>query len=223
MGRGPLSLAALVYAIYCFGMDRITYRGVVYTRSKGRPYYSAPRGHDGESLLHRQIYADHHGPIPDGYLVHHADHDKSNNDPSNLVALTRKEHAAEHRNDELWSSDEWQAHLTEIREKATEWHRSDEGRAWHREHGRKVWEGRERFDKPCEHCGSVFPAATRRARFCGRNCIAAARRRRVRVVSECAECGKPFEQSEALRQVTCGPSCGGKRGARKRRGIAVTA
>jgi len=33
---------------------------------------------------------------PEGCVVHHRDGDKTNNDPSNLVVMTRSEHALEH-------------------------------------------------------------------------------------------------------------------------------
>ena len=46
---------------------------------------------------HRQIYEQHHGPIPRdetgrSYDIHHIDGDHSNNDPSNLKAVTVQEH-----------------------------------------------------------------------------------------------------------------------------------
>lgn len=49
------------------------------------------------SHIYRKIYEQHYGPIPkdsDGrtFEVHHKDGDNSNNDPSNLVALTIQEH-----------------------------------------------------------------------------------------------------------------------------------
>jgi hypothetical protein len=49
------------------------------------------------SYIYRKIYEQHYGPIPrdsDGksYDIHHIDGDDSNNNPSNLVALTLKEH-----------------------------------------------------------------------------------------------------------------------------------
>lgn len=37
------------------------------------------------------------GSLPRGYVVHHKDRNSLNDDPSNLVALTRKEHTDEHR------------------------------------------------------------------------------------------------------------------------------
>lgn len=37
------------------------------------------------------------GPLPLGKVVHHRDHNSLNDDPANLVALTRAEHIAEHQ------------------------------------------------------------------------------------------------------------------------------
>jgi hypothetical protein len=37
------------------------------------------------------------GPLPRGSVVHHKDRDSLNDAPGNLVALTRKEHVAEHQ------------------------------------------------------------------------------------------------------------------------------
>jgi hypothetical protein len=47
--------------------------------------------------IYRKIYETHYGPIPkdeDGrsYEIHHIDGDDSNNDPSNLVALSLQAH-----------------------------------------------------------------------------------------------------------------------------------
>jgi hypothetical protein len=47
--------------------------------------------------IYRKIYEQHYGPIPKEdngrtYEIHHIDGDDSNNDPSNLVALTLQEH-----------------------------------------------------------------------------------------------------------------------------------
>lgn len=37
--------------------------------------------------------------VPRGYVIHHKDRDSLNDDPGNLVALTRSEHAREHEHD----------------------------------------------------------------------------------------------------------------------------
>jgi hypothetical protein len=44
----------------------------------------------------RAVYEQHHGPIPPGFVVHHVDGDGLNNDPANLVAMSRSEHARLH-------------------------------------------------------------------------------------------------------------------------------
>lgn len=46
--------------------------------------------------LHREVYADHHGAVPEGLDVHHVDGDKANNDIANLVAISRSEHLKGH-------------------------------------------------------------------------------------------------------------------------------
>ncbi len=37
------------------------------------------------------------GPLPKGWVVHHKDRDSLNDHPDNLVGMTRRDHAAEHR------------------------------------------------------------------------------------------------------------------------------
>lgn len=68
----------------------VTWQGHKYTlRNNG--YYGRTTGE--RSLLHRDVWTHHNGPIPDGWDVHHRDHDKTNNDPANLEALPKDEHA----------------------------------------------------------------------------------------------------------------------------------
>ena len=47
-------------------------------------------------LLHRLIYEEVFGPIPKGYAIHHIDGDKTNNNPSNLMLLTKSNHHSLH-------------------------------------------------------------------------------------------------------------------------------
>lgn len=48
------------------------------------------------------VWEHHHGrPVPSGYVIHHRDHNPLNDDISNLQALTRAEHAREHRRTRL--------------------------------------------------------------------------------------------------------------------------
>ena len=47
--------------------------------------------------LASRIYKKHHGPIPDGYEIHHVDGDRFNDDISNLVAISHEEHVELHK------------------------------------------------------------------------------------------------------------------------------
>lgn len=46
--------------------------------------------------LHRQIWIDHHGEIPEGHIIHHKDGNPLNNEIGNLEAMPRGEHAKMH-------------------------------------------------------------------------------------------------------------------------------
>lgn len=74
-------------------LESIEFNGRKYTlRNTG--YYGATSGDRG--LMHRHVWERHNGPIPDGFDVHHIDHDRSNNDPENLVCLAKDEHTRLH-------------------------------------------------------------------------------------------------------------------------------
>ena len=65
----------------------------------GIKFYSSGNGYLKSSnglWLHRYIWEKHNGNIPEGYVVHHIDHNKSNNDINNLEMISDKEHRLEH-------------------------------------------------------------------------------------------------------------------------------
>ena len=47
--------------------------------------------------LHRLIYEAVYGKIPNGYQIHHIDHDKTNNNPSNLMLIESSAHLSLHK------------------------------------------------------------------------------------------------------------------------------
>jgi len=65
--------------------------GRVWTRYRG--YYTC-KG----QRLHRAVWEAGHGPIPEGWHVHHRDGDRENNAPANLEALSPAAHAEIHAN-----------------------------------------------------------------------------------------------------------------------------
>ena len=46
--------------------------------------------------LHRYIWEKYNGEIPDGYIIHHKDHNKNNNNIDNLELMLEFEHRKEH-------------------------------------------------------------------------------------------------------------------------------
>ena len=56
--------------------------GNVYKRKDG--YFQISSGVNQGKLLHRLIYEENFGSIPNGFCIHHLDNDKNNNDPNNL-------------------------------------------------------------------------------------------------------------------------------------------
>jgi len=54
---------------------------------------------NGESWLeHRWVWTQAHGPIPDGYVIHHINHDSRDNRLENLELMEQNEHKRHHAN-----------------------------------------------------------------------------------------------------------------------------
>lgn len=47
-------------------------------------------------LLHRRVWAERFGEIPNEYIIHHINGDKKDNRIENLECLSRKEHCKKH-------------------------------------------------------------------------------------------------------------------------------
>ena len=147
-----------------------------------RVYYQR-RVPGGVQYLHRDVWLDAHPgeEIPDRWHVHHKDEDPFNNDPSNLELLSPAEHNVIHPGDQSWEEENLLEHLDRIRPLAAEWHRSEEGREWHVQHGKEPGEGASRgTTSPCAECGTAFkswstspPAKTEDD--CSRLCVNRAR------------------------------------------------
>jgi len=156
---------------------------------------------------HRLVYQDCIGDLPDDswtWNVHHKDGDILNNDPSNLWLVTRGQHASLHRKGSHFSDEQknvmkkavlqYQSelseegktkrreHLAEIRGLTKEWHKSEEGRLWHKEQGKKVFDElhKKKIQKTCIECGKVFDAVKAfadRIKCCSSTCRARVGRR----------------------------------------------
>lgn len=141
--------------------------------------------HNGKRL-HRTVWEYYNGPIPEGYHVHHIDEDRSNNNIENLALMPGIEHMKHHGQDE--SRKEHGRRVIKIAiEMAPEWHRSDDGHAWHSMHLKEVWNNREPHIQTCSWCGKDYETkdmSGRENHFCSGRCKAAFRRNRLRREAE---------------------------------------
>src|SRR3954463_11449624 len=149
----------------------IKYRRYTESRNWSDRNYFTPHIADkskGVRRLHEEVWIAHHGAIPPGHHVHHIDGNTANNSHENLACLSPDEHREHHLAGlrERLQRPEHLAHLERIRDKAAEWHRSDEGHEWHREHGRRAAERQPLRTATCEQCGQGYQSKRPR-RFCG--------------------------------------------------------
>lgn len=111
-------------------------------------YYKSSRSR-GRHLLHRDIWEAANGPIPPGHEIHHRDHDRGNNDPANLTAVTRAHHLQAHggaRGYYAWSAEERSAR------------------------SKVLWTQRQPRTVTCLACGVEFQSVGMRATFCTKPC-----------------------------------------------------
>jgi hypothetical protein len=166
---------------------------------------------DGERL-HRVVWETvNRQSIPDGWHVHHIDHDKTNNQPDNLTILPQSEHQAHHGSERT-------DFPPEARDAAREWHKSDEGRRWHAEHYQRV-KHRLHQKRPaiCAHCYSEFKTVG--GSYCSNACKSAARRASG-VDDEkrtCEACGGAFTANRYSKSRACSRKCAGALQSRTKR------
>lgn len=196
----------------------ITVDGYRFTRDERRGYY---RCHALRKRLHQYIWEREYGKVPEGFHVHHIDEDKKNNHISNLQVMNGKEHVTYHGNNLTEEEIEWRRNnLAEnVRPKASEWHGSEEGRAWHKEHYEEVKDKlHARETKECWQCGKLFEGRTQ-SRFCANKCKSKWRREQGLddVEKQCVECGQTYVSNKYHKQQTCSPYCRNKLAWKKRK------
>lgn len=201
--------------------ETIIYKDIAFRRYPESPnwsdsnYYRPNSVHikRGVKALHIEIWQDAHGLVPEGCHIHHRDGDTSNNALDNLECLTAELHAqfhSEHYSDER--RERARRHIEEIRPLASAWHKSDEGRAWHRIIGGMAYDNAEVRTYICERCGNEFRSRdfrSERVRFCSNNCKAYARRDSGvdNETRRCKRCNTEFGCNRYVRKEYCSPGC----------------
>lgn len=128
----------------------VEFEGTRYYRVR-HGYWQASR-HAGGELLHRAVWRSAHGPIPNGWHVHHRDHDPGNNDLANLIALPVREHLSGEHGEHQPFTEQTLERIAESQ--------------------RRRWAGVEPVGYTCEECGDEFTSrkANAAVRFCSPAC-----------------------------------------------------
>lgn len=200
--------------------ETVVFNGRRYGRDTGSPRLSdRTYFRHGGRYLHRDVYESVCGPIPKGCEVHHIDGNAANNDPANLALRTAKGHHAEHWTKERSESQRRRAEA--IRPLTVAWHRSPEGRAWHRKHALESAKTPPSTQSTCAHCGEPFVSKRRSAAYCSNKCKAAFRRKTGadNETRTCPECGAAFVANRFSRPRCCSQRCAQRR--RRRNGRCV--
>ena len=185
------------------------FNGLKFTRDDSTGYYlnSTIR-----KRMHRYVWEFSNGDIPKGFHIHHVDHDRGNNDISNLKMLSATEHETYHglkrREENLL---ELQKRINYARMFASKWHGSADGREWHKKQSEKTKNRLFRkVDFICAFCGQSFTATKNGCnKFCSNKCKSAYRRK-IGVDNEnriCEWCGRLFTTNKYAKSKYCSLSC----------------
>lgn len=203
---------------------RVRFDGIVYRRypqakrSSDRNYFRAGPGdvRKGRGYLHRDVWIAANGPIPNGHEVDHASGDRLDNTLANLQLLPVAEHKEKHREEQSERTrGRFLARTPEqvagMQAAAAEWHRSEEGREWHRRHATRVSAGIPLVSQRCQRCGSEYEVKKHRrdhSLYCSNKCKAAARRASgVDDEDRVCQCGTVFRINKYAKTKSCKPSC----------------
>ena len=165
--------------------------------------------HKGKRL-HVAVWKYHNGDIPKGYHIHHIDEDRTNNQIENLTQVEASWHSSHHSSSRVEYN---QRHIKDMRELASEWHRSDEGRKWNSKHAKEQWENKQEREYTCSACGKKFKSVHVYGKdentFCSNKCKTYFRAHsglddETRV---CPVCKKEFVVNKYSKTVCCSREC----------------
>lgn len=175
---------------------------ISFRRDKRTGYYLAGSARNGgrRKRLHVYVWEYHNGAVPEGYHVHHIDHEKSNNEIENLQLLSKDDHLKLHGKE---LTEEQRARMRKnlienVMPKAKAWHKTEDGRKWHSQNAKKQWENKQAVEYECTNCGKTFESRHRYSagsnRFCCNACKAAYRRKSGAddVEIKCRHCGNIY-------------------------------
>lgn len=184
-----------------------------FTRAEnGKYYYNSSL----RKYIHQYIWEKSNGNIPSGYEIHHKDFDTENNKIENLQLLKKEEHLKIHsKNISCDRKNFLIKNLNEkARPKAIEWHKSFEGREWHKKNYENVKDKfliKNKFI--CSNCGKEFESTQINSKFCSNKCKSSFRRKSGVDNEEryCLKCGEKFSVNKYSKIKYCSRSCSHKK------------
>jgi hypothetical protein len=195
--------------VYTQGKKYAYFNGVKFTRDDKTGYYL------NSTLLvrlHRYVWEYFNGVIPEGMQIHHIDCDKGNNDISNLELLKTTKHQRFHGKERAINDPKWLKKFHEKGiEEAKKWHKSKEGRQWHKKHYENMKDSLYQYKEfICEQCNKEFKAIDNGiVRFCSNKCKSAWRRESGvdDETRNCEFCKTTFITNKYTKQRFCSKVC----------------
>lgn len=203
--------------------QRTTYAGFTFhVQSTGR-YFSTRQPILGERLLHRIVWTQAFGPVPDKHEIHHINEDWTDNRIENLECIDAVEHQRAHMLEKYKDPEFKAARLKDLEAgqmAAKAWHSSPEGIEWHKQHAKNAWINRKPKTYTCKCCGLVFDSMRAYGvEFCSLSC-----RQKVRfqenktAIGTCVLCDASFNFNKYKKQECCSKGCSNKLGGLRRSG-----
>ena len=195
------------------------YHNIKFTLDEKSGYYQNSTIHKS---LHRFVWEENNGVIPNGYEIHHIDFNKSNNHISNLIMLSKKEHLEIHSKSLTDQQRQFRRdNMNNVaRPKAIEWHKSRDGREWHKKHYEEyLKDSKPKVKKTCIFCGNEFIGYSN-SNYCSNKCKSAQRRKSGvdNITLNCIICGNEFITNKNRPAKTCSKSCANKMWHSKKKG-----
>ena len=177
----------------------------------GIEYRSKENHHYNKNfLLHRAVYTYYYGEIPNGYEIHHSDHNPANNNIENLQCLTKGEHCVIHN----FEGTKKQivclncGKTFTFSQRAHKLFCSIKCGNEHRAKNPKLYE-----ERVCEYCGKTFTVLkTLKFTCCSRSCGMSLHWKKQREtegkpepdrIKTCPVCGKEFQVPVTNPKKTC--------------------
>lgn len=192
-------------------IEYIEYDGIRFYKDKKGYWLSSRIKSRKPKRLHIYVWEKFNGEVPHGYHIHHKDHNTNNNNIENLALMTEEKHLSYHAN--LQNKEETKKLLLRYAQpKAIEWHKSKEGRQWHKEQYNNTKDKlHQRLIIKCLTCGKVIEVGKGGAgnKFCSNKCRSQYRRN-IGIDNKefiCRYCGNSFVTNKYSPAKYCSKEC----------------